>query len=43
MENELDKQQAKKDLLFLLLKLTKAHKELKEAYSKISEIYEGID
>ena len=43
MENELDKKQAKKDLLFLLLKLAKAHKEIREAYSKVSEIYEGID
>ena len=43
MKNELDKEQAKKDLLFLLLKLAKAHKEIKEAYLKVSEIYEGID
>ncbi len=43
MENEFDKEQAKKDLLFLLLKLAKAHKEINEAYLKIKEIYEGID
>ena len=40
---EFDKEQARKDLLFLALKLAKAHRELNEAYSRIKELYEGID
>ena len=43
MKKELNKEQVKKDLTFLALKIVKAHKELEEAYSKIQEIYEGID
>ncbi len=43
MKKEFDKEQAKKDLLFLALKIANAHKELQEAYLKIKEIYEGID
>ncbi len=43
MKEELDKEQAKKDLLFLALKLAKAHKEINEAYLKIKEIFEDID
>ncbi len=43
MKKEFNKEQAKKDLLFLALKLAKAHKELNEAYSRIKELYEGID
>ena len=43
MKEKLDKEQVKKDLIFLALKIMKASKELQEAYSRISEIYEGID
>ena len=43
MKEELDKEQAKKDLLFLALKLANAHRELNEAYSKVKEIFEDID
>ncbi len=42
MKKEFDKEQAKKDLIFLALKIMKASKELQEAYLKINEIYEGI-
>ncbi len=43
MEDKLNKEQAKKDLLFLALKIANAHRELNEAYSRIKELYEGID
>ncbi len=43
MKNELDKEQAKKDLLFLALKLVKINKEVNEAYSKVKEVFEDID
>ena len=42
MKKEFNEEQAKQDLLFLLLKLFKADNEIREAYSKIKEIYEGI-
>ncbi len=38
----LNKKQAKEDLVFLALKIVKAHKELEEAYLRINEIYKSI-
>ncbi len=43
MKKELNKEQAKQDLLFLLLKLFKADNEIREAYLKINEIYKEIN
>jgi len=43
MKQELNKEQVKKDLVFLALKIMKASNELQEAYLRINEIYKEID